>query len=590
MDFFCQIFNIIFRIIKTPIEKYLISFFFLSILLFLPEVFTVVAHDRITYVASHLLTNCTIYVLISYSACLIFLIFHKYTLLENIIIFIFHTLFYTFSIGEVYLVKTFGTQVNSTILQIISETTSTEINGFISTYLTDPVVLKISALFLCVLIVEILFSYLYYNHNEIFSNVIKRIFYLLFIIYLISYSFSKNRFFSKDYINNQIIADLDPIKDNSIWHLSQAYLQFKDNQSSLLVSAKYQEQIIIDTCTFLSDNIIIIIGESYNKHHSSLYGYYLETNPRLEQMKKNLYIFSDVISSYNLTSDSFRNFMSFSSIDDSLQWFESPLFPAVFKKAGYNVSFYSNQFVKQVNMSVFNAAAGFFSHPAIEPYLFNERNNSLFKYDEDLIEQYKKDKDAVEKEHKNLTIFHLRGQHFNPATVVPRDFRGFTINDLDRLDLSAEQKQQVVDYDNATLYNDSIVSEIIEMYKEKDAIVIYFADHGEEANDFRPFVGRSFDFAKEGAPCVHAQLDVPFLVYVSDIYKEKHPEIISQLEKSINRPFETDDLPHLLVYLAGIDFNYYDSTRNILSNDFNNNRNRIIDKCFLDYDEIISTK
>lgn len=38
-----------------------------------------------------------------------------------------------------------------------------------------------------------------------------------------------------------------------------------------------------DTCLYTSPDIILIIGESYNKRHASLYGYPLETTPRLRR-------------------------------------------------------------------------------------------------------------------------------------------------------------------------------------------------------------------------------------------------------------------------------------------------------------------
>ena len=43
------------------------------------------------------------------------------------------------------------------------------------------------------------------------------------------------------------------------------------------------ESIAIDSCTFRSPEIVLILGESYNKHHAALYGYPLPTTPRLSQ-------------------------------------------------------------------------------------------------------------------------------------------------------------------------------------------------------------------------------------------------------------------------------------------------------------------
>ena len=47
--------------------------------------------------------------------------------------------------------------------------------------------------------------------------------------------------------------------------------------------------------------------------------------------------------------------------------------------------------------------------------------------------------------------------------------------------MSKRCRMLLADYDNATLYNDSIMAEVIKRFEKEDAIVIYMSDHGEEA-------------------------------------------------------------------------------------------------------------
>lgn len=63
------------------------------------------------------------------------------------------------------------------------------------------------------------------------------------------------------------------------------------------------ESIAIDSCTFRSPETVLILGESYNKHHAALYGYPLPTTPRLSQEEAagRLYPFTDVVSPANFT-------------------------------------------------------------------------------------------------------------------------------------------------------------------------------------------------------------------------------------------------------------------------------------------------
>lgn len=92
-------------------------------------------------------------------------------------------------------------------------------------------------------------------------------------------------------------------------------------------------------------NVIYVIGESYIKHHSQLYGYDLPTTPLLQKEKDNgnLFIFKNVITPYNYTSLALKNTFSINSFNDNEKWSDYPFFPAIFKKAGFNVYFWDAQ-------------------------------------------------------------------------------------------------------------------------------------------------------------------------------------------------------------------------------------------------------
>ena len=107
------------------------------------------------------------------------------------------------------------------------------------------------------------------------------------------------------------------------------------------------------------------------------------------------------------------------------------------------------------------------------------------------------------------------------------------------------------------------------MYKDKDAVVIYFADHGDEANDYRLHKGRTRGMEKLGAPCLHCQLDVPFIIYTSEKFIENHPGICKRIKGSIHRPFMTDDLPHLLIDIAGLKTKWYKPSRSLINEKYN---------------------
>lgn len=124
------------------------------------------------------------------------------------------------------------------------------------------------------------------------------------------------------------------------------------------------------------------------------------------------------------------------------------------------------------------------------------------------------------------------------------------------------------------------------MFENQDAIVIYFADHGEEVYDFRDKAGRFYDFDKTGADGLHNQIDVPFLVFASEKYRESHPEVMAAISDAVKKPFMTDLLPHLLLGLAGIDCKWYNAKKDLFNPCYDSSRHRFLSGTDIDYDEV----
>lgn len=340
----------------------------------------------------------------------------------------------------------------------------------------------------------------------------------------------------------------------------------------------------VDSCSFLSPTIVLIIGESYNRHHSTLYGYEKNTTPL--QIKRhsegNLFRFNDVISSFNLTYKSFQNMFSFYDYGTGGKWFDYPLITPIFREAGYDVSFFSNQYCLN-NRSSFSDFVEdvFINNKKLDKYLFDRRNHYTHDYDEKLIGDYKKS-DNENIGPNRLVIFHFMGLHAEFNERYPKKYAVFDAADYQRNDISEEQKQVIAEYDNAIVYNDVVVDSIIKQFENQDAVVIYVPDHGELVYDNCQEFGRNMNLNKT---TVTAQFDIPFWIFCSPLYMERHPVVCKQIEESVAKPFMTDDLPHLLVYLAGIHCKSYDERKNILSEKFNSLRKRLI--CGeIDYDKI----
>lgn len=348
------------------------------------------------------------------------------------------------------------------------------------------------------------------------------------------------------------------------------------------------DKVKVDSCSFTSPEIVLIIGESYNRHHSSQYGYVMPTTPRQKKRERTgrLVKFTDVVAPWNLTSFVFKNLFSMHVVGQKGEWCDYPLFPELFRKAGYHVTFLTNQFLPKAKEAVYDFSGGFFlNNPKLSAAQFDTRNDKLHVLDEGLLKDYDELK-AQEGDH-NLTIFHLIGQHVVYRQRSPKDRKHFKGDDYIDIkpNLNARERGILSDYDNAILYNDSIVDQIMQRFEQREAIVIYVPDHGEECYEGDMHFFCRLHSADIDARLAHAEFDIPFWIWCSKKYVRRHPKVFREIVAARHRRFMTDALPHLLVYLAGIYVPDYNSKYNLISPDYDEKRPRIL-KGTTDYDKL----
>ena len=203
---------------------------------------------------------------------------------------------------------------------------------------------------------------------------------------------------------------------------------------------------------------------------------------------------------------------------------------------------------------------------------FDYRNHELYQYDDDFVNTYK---DKMFTLPKSLVIIHLKGQHFDAALRYPESYAFFSSSDIPRDDLTESQKQQVAIYDNATRYNDMVLSHIMDIYRHHDAVMVYLSDHGEQVYD-----GPDHHYGREfGGLTDHETLknvfEIPLLVWCSDTYQKNHPGKYDQIRKSASRHICTADLPYFLLDLADIDCNFQKHNRSYIHPHFNQHKVRL---------------
>lgn len=337
-----------------------------------------------------------------------------------------------------------------------------------------------------------------------------------------------------------------------------------------------------------SVNVIFVIGESYIRQHAPLYGYALNTTPFMlsEQQQGRLVAFTDVVSPYNLTTLVVRNIISSNSIASGERWSDKPPLTAVFRRSGFYVSMYDNQRTYSFASTQTFALNNYLYHSRMLKACYDETNDKGFALDAGLVDYYQHQQrpGAVAR----LAVFHLMGQHTRFEQRYPADdvrFSHFTADSIRRSEpwMTDAKRTEIARYDNATLYNDYVIEQICQLYADKNTVMVYLSDHGEEVYDYRDNIGRSL--GGHLPDMLSYQYGVPLVVWCSDRYRERHPDVMERLQQSKDRPMMTDNVCQLLFHLAGLTASpYYNHARDVLSPDYQCGQRLLNDRW--DYDEI----
>ena len=531
---------------------------------------------------------------------------------------------YATAIADIYCFINFGSTLNPSMLMLVGETNGSEASNFIAACLSPTVIFSSVGWVLLLIIIQILTAFRRFRHftwkvavlltsfcKPLYKWLVEHLMFLskglpsiagfaCIILFIWSAITSwDNKVATHKLMTGKTIGEVEHTlteKDHANLYMPINRLAFSiyanklaAHQITQLISAA--NSIKVDSCSYRSTQIVLVIGESFGKHHSQQYGYFMETTPRqvaLEKTRK-LVKFTDVVSCWNLTSFVFKNVFSTHVVGEKGEWCDYPLFPELFRKAGYHVTFITNEFLPQAKEAVYDFSGGFFlNNPELSKLQFDSRNTELHPLDDGLLADYDNHlKEAETNSKYNLTIFHLMGQHVDYKTRYKKEQGRFWASSYEekRPELSDKQRKVLSHYDNATLYNDSIVAQIVKRYSKKDAIVIYMPDHGEECYEGnRGFICRNHS-ANIDWPLAHYEFEIPFWIYCSQKYINKHRDIYRQIKKAKDKRFMTDALPHLLLYLAGIETPTYNAKYNILSPEYDEMRPRIL-KNSADYDQL----
>ena len=317
--------------------------------------------------------------------------------------------------------------------------------------------------------------------------------------------------------------------------------------------------------------VVVIVGESCNRNHMSLYGYGRETTPRL-QARRDILVFDNVVSANSNTLYSVMNFLTENNmeyhhpLDSCIQIFD------VLHSSPYRSYWISNQapiglWENGVTNLVQNADVKTFVNITSSSSMASTQTAS---YDQRLFAPLLS---AIKDTAKHKIVFlHLLGCHTQYNKRYPSDFALFE-------DKGDKRTRIINTYDNAVFYNDFVVDSVFSMLKSYSVShpdvrvsAIYFSDHGENVYDEGDYSGHNYS-----GKIPYANVEIPFILWLSPSQQNYLDTQNSPVRSRLHTPYMIDDLFHTILDLSGIATPCFDKTRSFLNKDYDSTRPRILE-------------
>jgi heptose-I-phosphate ethanolaminephosphotransferase len=344
------------------------------------------------------------------------------------------------------------------------------------------------------------------------------------------------------------------------WQLLVGYRQYSRQLADMHDLLEGNAQIaplanLKDANAGLPATLVLVIGESTNRQRMSLYGYPRATTPNLDRIRDQLDVFDNVITPRPYTIEALQQVLTFADERNPDLYLTKPSLLNMMKQAGYKTYWITNQ----QTLTKRNTMLTTFSKQADEQfYLNNNRNQNARQYDDDVLPPF--EKVLADPAPRKFIVVHLLGTHMSYQYRYPPSYDKFT----DRTGVPAGVRDDQVptynSYDNAVLFNDHVVSSLIERFSGSRAngFLLYLSDHGEAVFDpEQPEVlGRN-----EAAPTA-PMYTIPFMLWRSPQWRAEHPQ---ELGAGLGRPYSSSSFIHTWADLAGIRFDEFDASRSLVN-------------------------
>lgn len=302
---------------------------------------------------------------------------------------------------------------------------------------------------------------------------------------------------------------------------------------------------------------VMVVGETARADNFSLNGYARQTNPQLSRL--NLVNFSNVSSCGTATEVSLPCMFSplgRDAYDEDVFRTQDGLLQ-VLSHAGYRVVWRDN------NSGCKGACDGdgieFSKTSALDQRLCPDNRC----HDEVLLSDLENETAGVPG--NRFLVLHQLGNH-GPAYYqrYPQPFKRFTPT-CDTADLRACSPAQIINsYDNAILYTDHLVAEIIHRLKSQasdyDTVMLYVSDHGESLGEGGVYLhGLPYSVAP------HVQTHVPMILWMSEGFRQSFDVETDCVRRRAAKPASHDNVFHSVLGLLSIEAEPYLRNRDLFA-------------------------
>lgn len=428
--------------------------------------------------------------------------------------------------------------ITTNSLIAIYQTNSMEILEFLKT--TAPIYVY----FFGAIILSLVYALLYKTIKSIYitSKVSSIKEGALIMLAFLGIAFILNKTFNDTYFN-RIIGE------------SENYLKSVERYNSYRYNSDGKTKYIAASVSNSNDDIhLVVIGESQNRKHMSVYGYIRDTTPWLKSKltSKNFVFMENGYACNTLTMLALSQ-----ALTEKSQYNKKPLERSysvidIAKAAGFKTYWISNQ----AQYGSFNTPITLIANTADEKIWLNSDSSAGNSYDEKILAAL----DNIQQiKNKKIIFIHLYGNHWEYKFRYPQEayskfsntaYNGKVAN-LDKLN----------EYDNSIYYNDHVMKEIFEYARKKWNIssMVYFSDHGEAVLSNNKHIPSKYE---------DDMGTIPVYFYFSDKYIRLHRDKIKQIEKSKNVKFTNDMMYNAMLDIWGIDTLYYDEKEDFLSTQY----------------------